>query len=336
MTLLGFHASHEQLHPAELLRAVQAAEAAGFDAAMCSDHLAPWSERQGHSGYTWSWLGAALATTSRLTFGTVSAPGQRYHPAVLAQAIATLAAMFPERLWVALGSGENVNEHVTGDVWPSKPERDARLRECVTIIRALLAGEEVTFHGHVRVEGARLWSLPEVMPQLVGPAITPETAAAHADWADGLATTNQPPDALRKVIGAYRDAGGAGDVAVQVHVSWAPTMAAAERTALEQWGTNTFSPPTCWDLPTPAAFDTASADVGIDEVRGAVHVTDSLDELSDYLGELVDLGADRLYLHHVSADLAVQEEFVAACSDRVLPALRARPTRPSVGDTQEP
>src|SRR5690606_36564465 len=139
MTIVGFHASHEQLPPSRLLRDVQDAEAAGFDAAMCSDHFSPWITRQGHSGYAWSWLGAALAAT-RLPFGVVSAPGQRYHPAVAAQKAATLAEMFPGRFWMALGSGQLLNEHITGDRWPPKPERQARLRECVDIFRALFAG----------------------------------------------------------------------------------------------------------------------------------------------------------------------------------------------------
>src|SRR5687768_8491286 len=105
MPQIGYHASHEQFHPADLLRFVQDAERAGFEAAMCSDHFHPWSERQGESGFAWSWLGAAMATTS-LSFGTVNAPGQRYNPAIVAQAAATLGAMFPGRFWVALGSGE--------------------------------------------------------------------------------------------------------------------------------------------------------------------------------------------------------------------------------------
>jgi len=155
MTIVGYHASHEQVHPAELLRAVRRAEEAGFDAAMCSDHLAPWSERQAESGFAWAWLGAALATTS-LRMGVVNAPGQRYHPAIVAQAAATLAAMFPGRFWVALGSGENANEHVTGDPWPVKEVRDERLVECVDVIRRLLAGEEVTHHGLVTVDRARV------------------------------------------------------------------------------------------------------------------------------------------------------------------------------------
>jgi len=141
MTIVGFHASHEQLPPARLLQAVQHAEEAGFDAAMCSDHLAPWSVRQGESGYAWSWLGSALQGTG-LPFGVVTAPGRRYHPTLTAQAAATLASMYPGRFWAALGSGEALNEHVTGEPFPPKDERDARLRESVDVIRRLLRGRK--------------------------------------------------------------------------------------------------------------------------------------------------------------------------------------------------
>jgi G6PDH family F420-dependent oxidoreductase len=221
MTVIGFHNSHEQVHPAELLRAVRHAEDVGFTAAMCSDHLEPWNERQGHSGFAWSWLGAALATTG-LPFGVVNAPGQRYHPVVVAQAIATLGAMFPGRFWAALGSGEAMNEHVTGDAWPRKEVRDARLRECVTVIRALLAGEEVSHHGLVTVDRARIWTLPELQPALIAPAITAASARRHAEWADGLVTINQPHETLREIVDTYRDAGGRGTLTLQVHVCWDP------------------------------------------------------------------------------------------------------------------
>ena len=117
---LGYHASHEQYRPSTLLTHVQQAEGAGFESAMCSDHFHPWSEDQGQSGFAWSWLGSALQATS-LTMGTVCAPGQRYHPAVIAQAAATLAEMHPDRFWLALGSGQALNEHITGARWPTKP-----------------------------------------------------------------------------------------------------------------------------------------------------------------------------------------------------------------------
>src|ERR1041384_850593 len=143
MTEYGIHASHEQIPPADLLTAVIAAERAGFDAAMSSDHFSPWSARQGQSGFAWAWLGAALQATN-LPFGVVNAPGQRDHPAIIAQAIGTLGAMYPGRFWAALGTGEASNEHITGAAWPRKDIRTARLRECVDVIRALLDGEEVS------------------------------------------------------------------------------------------------------------------------------------------------------------------------------------------------
>jgi coenzyme F420-dependent glucose-6-phosphate dehydrogenase len=148
MTRFGYHVSHEQFAPSDLLQWTKRAEEAGFDCAMSSDHFHPWSERQGQSGFAWSWLGAAMEATN-LPFGIISAPGYRYHPAVIAQGAATLAQMYPDRLWLAFGSGEAINEYITGAAWPDKHERNARLLECAQIIRALLAGETVTHRGRV-------------------------------------------------------------------------------------------------------------------------------------------------------------------------------------------
>src|SRR5688500_19628475 len=151
--VIGFHASHEQVRPDRLLRLVQAAESAGFDAGTSSDDWAPWSDEQGESGFAWSWLGAALQATS-LPFGVVNAPGQRYHPAIIAQAAATLNVMFPDRFWIATGSGQLLNEHITGDRWPPKEERNERLREAADVMRRLWAGETVTHEGRIHVSEA--------------------------------------------------------------------------------------------------------------------------------------------------------------------------------------
>src|SRR3954452_17327253 len=140
MVRIGFHASHEQFPPSELLALVKGAETAGFNCAMSSDHFRPWGPAQGQSGFAWSWLGAALEATS-LPFGVISAPGYRYHPAIIAQAAATLSEMFPRRLWLALGSGQRLNEDLTGLPWPEKAERYHRLQECALVIAALLRGE---------------------------------------------------------------------------------------------------------------------------------------------------------------------------------------------------
>jgi len=320
VTVVGFHSSHEQVHPTALLRAVGLAQDAGFTAAMCSDHFSPWSERQGQSGFAWSWLGAALATTD-LPFGAVNAPGQRYHPAIIAQASATLAAMFPGRFWVALGTGEASNEHITGAGWPRKDLRTRRLRECVDIIRALHAGEEVSHEGLVTVDRARLWTLPETPPALIGPAVSVQTASDVADWADGLITVNQPHDHLRAMVDAYRGAGGRGRLHLQVHVSWAPDDEEALAIAHDQWRTNVFPPPICWDLDSAEAFDAASTDVTPDAVRKTVLVSSDLARHAAWIAELVDIGFDEVYLHHVGQE---QEAFIDAFGSHVLPQLDVR------------
>jgi probable non-F420 flavinoid oxidoreductase len=317
MTVIGFHNSHEQIHPRELLAAVQHAEEAGFTAAMCSDHFAPWNLEQGHSGFAWSWLGAAMATTG-LPFGVVNAPGQRYHPAIVAQAIATLGAMFPGRFWAALGSGEAMNEHITGDRWPRKDVRDARLRECVAIIRALLAGEEVTHDGLVTVDRARIWTLPQQPPALIAPAVTVATARAGADWADGMVTINQPHDRLREMITAYRDAGGRGKLVLQLHLSYDPDPEKALAIAFEEWHSNVFPPPLCWDLDTPQAFDLASVHVTPADVAKVVRVSGDLGQHAAWIAEYVELGFDEVYLHHVGQE---QHGFIDAFGEHVLPEL---------------
>ncbi|MFC0099964.1 TIGR03885 family FMN-dependent LLM class oxidoreductase [Micromonospora marina] len=319
MTAFGFHASHEQIHPARLLEAVIHAERAGFDAAMCSDHFSPWSERQGQSGFAWSWLGAALQATN-LSFGVVNAPGQRYHPAVIAQAIGTLGAMYPGRFWAALGTGEASNEHITGQGWPRKDVRSARLRECVDVIRALLAGEEVSHDGLVTVDRAKLWTRPEEPPALVGAAVSVATARWCAGWADGLITVNAPVDHLRRMIDAYRDAGGRGPLHLQVHVSWAPEQEQAEAIAYEQWRSNVFAPPICWDLETPEHFDVASADVPMSKVAETVNVSADLGRHTGWLEEYVALGFDQIALHHVGQE---QRAFIDAFGAEVLPKLRS-------------
>ena len=223
MVRIGFHASHEQFAPSELLRLVRLAEAAGFNCAMSSDHFRPWGQAQGQSGFAWSWLGAALQATN-LPFGVISAPGYRYHPAILAQAAATLSEMFAGRLWLALGSGQRLNEDITGLPWPEKAERNARLRECADIIRALLEGETVTHRGRVTLVEGKLYSRPETPPLLLGAAVTEATAEAIGGWADGLLTVSGKPNQVRKVVEAFRRGGGDGKpLIMQVTLNWAPS-----------------------------------------------------------------------------------------------------------------
>ncbi|MDQ3656628.1 MAG: TIGR03885 family FMN-dependent LLM class oxidoreductase [Chloroflexota bacterium] len=315
MATIGYHASHEQFAPGELLEHVRHAEQAGFSAAMCSDHIAPWSESQGHSGFAWSWLGAALQATN-LSYGTVNAPGDRYHPAIVAQAAATLAEMFPDRFWVALGTGQASNEHVTGQRWPIKAERNARLRECVDIIRALWAGETVTHRGRVTVEEAKIWSLPERPPLIVGPALSEATAEFVGSWADAFVTVAAPRPQLQRMIEAFRRGGGEDKpMYLQSHISWAGSEAEARANAFDQWRTPIFAGEVNEHLRTPAQFDAAARFVRPDELDDFIRISADPERHCEFIHEDLSMGFERVYIHNVGRN---QREFIEAFGERVL------------------
>ncbi|MEY9211814.1 TIGR03885 family FMN-dependent LLM class oxidoreductase [Thermobifida halotolerans] len=317
---IGFHASHEQFPPSRLLGLARRAEAAGFAAVLSSDHVAPWSERQGQSGFAWTWLGAAMAQTS-LPYGVVTAVGGRYHPVVVAQAVATLAEMFPGRFAVALGSGQALNEHVTGQMWPRKPVRNARLRECADIVRRLLAGRTVDHDGLVTVRAARVHTLPERRPPLLAAALTPQTAREVASWADGLVTVNAPLDRLRQVIDAFREGGGEGrPVHVQVHLSWAENEELVRAQAVDQWRLNALPPMLNEELELPEQFDAATAHIPGEALRSSVVMSADPRRHAEVLASYADLGVERVYLHQVGLD---QERFLDVFGERVLTEVNA-------------
>ncbi|MDF2579683.1 MAG: class F420-dependent oxidoreductase [Microbacterium sp.] len=324
MAFIGYHASHEQLAPSALLEAVIAAERVGFDGAFSADHLAPWTPRQGHSGNTIAWLGAALAST-RFPIGSVSTPGQLYHPVVSAQAIATLAEMFPGRYFAALGSGELLNEHVTGAPWPPKDERTARLGECVEVMRGLLAGERIDHDGRIRVHEARLWSLPAGPATLMATAASPETARWAAGWADGLVTVGTRRDQVAEIVDAYLDAGGLGPTCLQVHIALAGSSEEATTLVRDQWLHGVVTPPEAWDIAQPEDFAARAGDPTDAELAEHVIVADDspggIADLADRLAGLVDTGFDRLYIHEISQD---QRAFLGERAAALLTALRER------------
>jgi probable non-F420 flavinoid oxidoreductase len=318
MAIIGYHASHEQYAPGELLRHVQRAAAAGFQAAMCSDHFLPWTAAQGQSGFAWSWLGAALQATS-LSFGVVNAPGYRYHPAIIAQAAATLAEMYPGRFWLAVGSGEWLNEHITGERWPPKAERNQRLRECADVMRALWAGETVTHHGLITVEEARLFTRPAQPPLLIGAALTPATAEWLGGWADGMVTTGQPRAALERIVAAFRRGGGADKpIFLQVQLSYAHTEEQAWREAHGQWRSLMAGSSVLANLRTPGEFEELGRFVRREDLEPHVRVATDLARHRQWLEQDIALGFERIYLHNVSRD---QERFIDDFGARVIPAM---------------
>jgi coenzyme F420-dependent glucose-6-phosphate dehydrogenase len=322
MSRFSYHASHEQFAPSQLLECVRKADEAGFDGGFSSDHLQPWSNTQGHSGFAWSWLGAALQATQKLTFSLITVPGGwRYQPVVLAQAIATLAQMFEGRLpWVALGSGQAINERAVGQDWPGKRERNTRLFEGAQIIKRLLAGETVTQQGNVSALDARIWSRPEQIPTLVGAAVTEETAAWLGSWADGLLTAGHDPEKLAKVVAAFRRGGGRGKpIHLKVGLSWAPGADEALRQAHEQWRFNALGGDVNWELTRPQDFEQATRFVRPEDMHESLFISHEATAHIERLRALVDLGFDTIVIHNVGRN---QTEFIDMFAARVLPSLR--------------
>jgi coenzyme F420-dependent glucose-6-phosphate dehydrogenase len=308
MATIAYHASHEQFSPSHLLELAIKAEHAGFDAIHSSDHFHPWSKRQGHSGFAFSWIAAAMQAT-RVPFSMVCAPGQRYHPAIVAQAIATLGEMFPSRFGIELGSGEALNENITADPWPEKQQRNERLKECADIIRELLKGEEVSYSGHVRIKEAKLYTLPMTVPPLFGCALTTETARWLGEWADGLLTIAENEEKVWERVAAFRNNGGKGKpVYLQFSFSYARQADTALMSAWDQWRSNLMSTEQLADLSKPEHFDEASKEVKPEEVAAAIPIFTSVQELREKIQSLEQCcNPERVILHNVNH---FQEDFI--------------------------
>lgn len=307
MASLAYHASHEQFSPAELLSHVKLAEKAGFQGCHASDHFHPWSERQGQSGYVFSWLGAAMEAT-QFPFSVITAPGQRYHPAIIAQAIGTLLQMYPNRLTTSLGSGEALNESITGEAWPEKPIRNARLLESAQVIKRLFAGEEVTHKGLINVHQAKLYTRPNIVPPLLCAALSKETATWAGTWADGLLTTYQAQGRMEEIITAFRSGGGEGK---PIHVKLTFSYARDEQRALleahHQWRFDCIEKSTLAELTSVAAFDNAAKDVSIEQVAESIPILHRMDQLVALIKKVEAAGVDHIVLHNVGRN---QEEFI--------------------------
>lgn len=318
--ILSYHVSHEQFAPSQLLRFVVAAEAAGFDAAFSSDHFNPWSRSQGHSGFSWSWLGAALQATQRLRFSTITVPGGwRYRPAVLAQAIATLAEMFPGRVpWIALGTGQALNECVAGAPWPDAATRRERLRRAAAVMARLLDGEHVTQEQGLATD-ARIWSRPARPPQWVVAATTPQTAAWAGTRAAGLLTVGVDLDRLAAIAHAFRGhAWAARPMHLKVDLCWAPTEHEALQQAHRHWRFNALGDPVNCTLSRPEDFEAATAHMTPDGLRAHVLPACDATAVAEHLRACAALGFETLDLHHVGPD---QAGFLGWFGDRVRPLL---------------
>ena len=312
-TRIGYALSSEEHRPATLVANARRAEEAGFDFAMVSDHFHPWTDQQGQSPFVWSLLGGIAATTDRITVGTgVTALSLRIHPAILAQAAATTAAMLPSRFWFGVGTGENLNEHVLGDPWPEHSMRAAMLEEAVELIRRLWTGELVDHDGDFyRVSRARLYTLPEAPPPILIAASGEESATLAGRIGDGLITTAPKAELLK----AY---GKKGPKVGQVTLCWAKDEKTARKTAMEWWPTAAIPGDSSQELPLPSSFEGLAKLVTEDSLAEQVACGPDPEAHLAKIQPYIDAGFDHVYLHQVGPD---QEGFFQFAERELLPRL---------------
>ncbi|MBX3193760.1 MAG: TIGR03557 family F420-dependent LLM class oxidoreductase [Microbacteriaceae bacterium] len=324
---IGYAAMLEQFAPAEALELAAHAEAQGFSGVMASDHYQPWVPQQGQASFVWSVLGALGQTTAGDLGTGVTAPTFRWHPALVAQASATLATMYPGRHWLGLGSGEALNEHVVGRYWPDAPERISRMFEAVDIIKKLfasgLSGKDVRHEGqYYKLESTRLWTMPETAPPILVAASGPVTARRAGRTVDGLITEATAPDKLGMLLQRFgegaREAGRDPDSmpkVLRLHLSWAATDEEAMTSALTQWPNLGMRFPKA-DIRSPYELEQLARLVTPAGFEGRMLVSADPDAHRRRIQEFADLGFDRIYLHNAGRN---QREFLEVFGRDVLP-----------------
>jgi G6PDH family F420-dependent oxidoreductase len=305
---IGYALSSEEHPPLELVRHARLAEEAGFGFALISDHFHPWIDRQGHSPFVWSVIGAIATSTDTLRLGTgVTCPTIRIHPAIIAQAAATAAALMPGRFFLGLGTGENLNEHILGDRWPSAAERRAMLAEAITVIRGLWEGELYSFTGeHYRVDNARLYTLPDREIEVLIAAGGPAAAELAAESGDGLIATEPAGDLVEHYL---RRADGPRYG--MVTVCWAETGAEARRTAAEWWPNAALQGPLTQELRLPSHFEGAVQMVTEEDVAESVVCGPDPGAHLEAIAAFADAGFDHVYVHQVGPEQAGFIDFYA-------------------------
>ena len=326
---IGYAAMLEQFGPNEVTGYCASAEAAGFTGVMAADHFQPWVPRQGSAPFVWNVLTAiGLKTAGDLGPG-VTCPSFKMHPALVAQASATLAAMFPGRHWLGIGAGEALNEHIVGGYWPEGPERSARMFEAIDVIKKLfasgLSGKEVKHSGpHFKLESTRLWTMPEQAPEIYVATAGPLNAKKTGRVADGIITPGAAPAKIEMVLGKFaegaREAGRDPESMpkiLQLHLSWAETDEQALANAMLEWpnGGMKFDK---GDVRSPYLFEQMAKLVRAEDFEGRMVISADPDVHRAEIQRYLDPGFDRIYLHNVGRN---QEEWIQAFGREVLPKL---------------
>jgi G6PDH family F420-dependent oxidoreductase len=311
---LGYSLASEELHPSEMIRAAKRAEEIGFSSTWISDHFHPWVDGQGQSPFVWSVIGGIAATTELRVATAVTCPLIRTHPAIVAQAAATSAAMMPGRFVLGVGTGEALNEHIFGDRWPPVDVRLEMLEEAVALMRKLWEGGLQSHEGkHYRLENARLYTLPEEPVPVYVSGFGPKAAELAGRIGDGYMGTSPETDLLEKFDGA----GGAGKPKwAGIKVCWADDEAAARRTAYELWPNLGLPGQLAQEIPLPSHFEQAVEMVGEEHITSTVPCGPDPERHLDVIRTYADAGYDAVFIHQIGPD---QDGFLRFYGEEVLP-----------------
>jgi coenzyme F420-dependent glucose-6-phosphate dehydrogenase len=322
---VGYAAMLEQFGPIEVTEYTVAAEAAGFQGVMAADHFQPWVPAQGQAPFVWNVL-TAMGERTRGDLGPgVTCPSFRFHPAIVAQASATLAVMYPGRHWLGLGSGEALNEHVTAGYWPEAAERLERMWEAVELIGKLFTGKDVKHRGtYYKMETARLWTMPQTPPPIYIATAGPLTAKKAGRLTDGIITPGAPAAKCEGLFDRFdagaKEAGrepGSQVKILQLHLSWGDTDEGDTPNAVTEWPNGGMKFPK-QDIRSPYDFEQMAGLVRPEDFAGRMLITSDLDAHRADIQRYLDLGADRVYLHNVGRN---QVEWIEAFGRDVLPKL---------------
>ena len=324
---IGYAAMLEQFHPTELVELCEVAEANGFNGVMAADHFAPWVPQQGQAAFVWSFMTAAAERTKGDIGPGVTCPSFRQHPAVIAQAAATMEAMYPGRFWLGLGSGEALNEHIVADYWPEAPERINRMFEAIEIIRKLFTGRDVKHKGeYYKMETARLWTMPRKPPPIYVATAGRITARKTGRYADGVITVGAAEEKIETVIESCRQGCLEEDkdpaqfeIVLQLHLSWAETDEEALQGALTEWPNGGMKFPK-QDIRSPMDFEQMAKLVRPEDFENRMLISSDLEAHRREVQKYIDLGIRRIYLHNVGRN---QKEWAEAFGREVLPRLTA-------------
>ncbi|GAB2456834.1 LLM class oxidoreductase [Jatrophihabitans fulvus] len=319
---IGYFLSCEEYGPQALIDQAKQAEAAGFEALWISDHFHPWNDEQGNSPFVWSMIGAVSQVTSLPVETAVTCPTVRVHPAIVAQAAATSAVLTGGRFSLGIGSGEALNEHVTGARWPDTDVRLDMLRESVEVMRKLWTGQFVDHHGaHYDVENARIYTLPDEPPPIMISGFGPKAARLAGEIGDGFVTI--PPD--HDMIRTFREAGGEGKpVHAGYKVCWSEDDQTALQTAHALWPNDALPGELAQVLSSPKHFEQAAQLVTQQHIADSIAYGNDVDRHVEAFRPYADAGVDAVYIQQMGGARpgTNAEGFFEYYRDTVLPRLR--------------